>query len=254
MAWSIAQVARMSKVTSRTLRHYDAIGLLEPAWVGGNGHRYYEREQLLRLQQILLLRDLGLGLDTVAEVLDGRHRAVDVLRNHRRWLRAEQERLARLADTVTRTIREMEGGEHNMKMEELFDGFDADQQARYEAELVERLGEGVQEHIDEGKRRMRGWTRADADTFMAEWHAVAEAYGALFDAGVAPDAPEAQEVTDRHYRWICLGWTPNRESYTGLGRLYVDAPDFKVQFDARAEGLAEWVRDAIAAYAEARLS
>ena len=40
MAWSIAQVARMSKVTSRTLRHYDSIGLLPPAlamdgWIAG---------------------------------------------------------------------------------------------------------------------------------------------------------------------------------------------------------------------------
>ncbi len=252
MAWSIAQVARMSKVTSRTLRHYDAIGLLEPAWVGGNGYRYYEREQLLRLQQILLLRDLGLGLDTVAEVLDGRHSAVDVLRNHARWLSAEQERLARLAETVAKTIEELEGG-CRMKMEELFDGFDADRQARYEAELVERYGEGVQERIDEGKRRVRDWTKADADAFTAEWKAITEAFAALFDAGVAPDAPEALEVTDRHHTWLCRSWTPNRESYAGLGQLYVDAPDFKVQFDAHAEGLAEYVRDAMAAYAQARL-
>ncbi|MBB5954679.1 DNA-binding transcriptional MerR regulator [Saccharothrix tamanrassetensis] len=253
MAWSIAEVARMSKVTSRTLRHYDSIGLLAPAWVGSNGYRYYEREQLLRLQQILLLRDLGLNLETVSEVLDGRHRTVDVLRNHQQWLHAEQERLGLLAETVAKTIRELEGGEHNMKMEELFDGFDADRQARYEAELVERYGDCTQQHIDDGKRRMQDWKREDADKFMAEWRAVAKAYGELFDAGVAADAPEALEVTDRHYRWICLSWTPNRESYTGLGQLYVDAPDFKVQFDAHAEGLAEWVRDAIAAYARARL-
>lgn len=42
MAWSIAEVASMSKVTTRTLRHYDDIGLLRPAYVGGNGYRYYE--------------------------------------------------------------------------------------------------------------------------------------------------------------------------------------------------------------------
>ncbi|XVS64125.1 MerR family transcriptional regulator [Actinosynnema sp. CA-299493] len=252
MAWSIAQVARMSKVTSRTLRHYDAIGLLEPAWIGGNGYRYYEREQLLRLQRILLLRDLGLGLDTVAEVLDGRHRTVDVLRNHARWLAAEQDRLAKLARTVSRTIEELEGSD-GMKVEELFDGFDADRQARYEAELVERYGEGVQEHVDENKRRVKGWTKAEADGFTAEWKAVVQAYAELFDSGVAADAPRALDVTDRHHRWIRRSWTPNRESYTGLGRLYVDAPDFKVQFDAHAEGLAEYVRDAIAAYAAARL-
>jgi MerR family transcriptional regulator, thiopeptide resistance regulator len=56
MSWSIADVARMSNVTARTLRHYDAIGLLPPAWTAAGGRRYYEREQLLRLQQVLLLR------------------------------------------------------------------------------------------------------------------------------------------------------------------------------------------------------
>ncbi|MET1072117.1 MAG: TipAS antibiotic-recognition domain-containing protein [Umezawaea sp.] len=252
MAWSIAEVARMSKVTSRTLRHYDAIGLLAPAWVGGNGYRYYEREQVLRLQQILLLRELGLGLDTVGEVLDGRHRTLDVLRNHERWLRAEQERLALLATTVSRTIEELEGGD-NMKMEELFDGFDADRQARYEAELVERFGAGAEEHIAESRSKMRNWTKPDADRFMGEWKEIGAAYAALFDAKVAVDAPEALELTDRHYRWICLSWTPDRESYTGLGQLYVDSPEFKAQFDAHAEGFAEYVRDAIAAYARARL-
>jgi DNA-binding transcriptional MerR regulator len=249
MAWSIAQVARMSKVTSRTLRHYDAIGLLEPAWIGGNGYRYYEREQLLRLQQILLLRDMGLGLDTVGEVLDGRHRTLDVLRNHQQWLAAEQQRLAKLAITVSKTIRELEGGD-NMKMEELFDGFDSDRQARYESELVERFGEGAKDHIAEGKRNMRDWTRADADGFIAEWATIVAAYAGLLENGVAADAPQALELTDRHYRWICRTWTPNRESYTGLGQLYVDS-DLKSQFEG--DGLAEYVRDALAAYARARL-
>ncbi|MEU5691424.1 TipAS antibiotic-recognition domain-containing protein [Actinosynnema sp. NPDC020468] len=252
MSWSIAQVARMSKVTSRTLRHYDSIGLLPPAWVGDNGYRYYEREQLLRLQRILLLRDLGLGLDTVAEVLDGRHREVDVLRNHRRWLHAEQERLATLASTVTRTIEELEGGAE-MGAEELFDGFDAETQARYEAELVERFGEGVQPYVDETKRRMGGWTKADAAGFKAEWAAILSAYAGLAGAGVPVDAPETVEVTDRHHAWIRRSWTPDRESYTGLGRFYVDSPEFKAQFEERLDGLAEYVRDAIAHYALVRL-
>jgi len=48
MTWSIQQVAQMSGITSRTLRHYDEIGLLRPDSVGANGYRYYERAQLLR--------------------------------------------------------------------------------------------------------------------------------------------------------------------------------------------------------------
>jgi hypothetical protein len=60
-------------------------------------------------------------------------------------------------------------------------------------------------------------------------------------------------VTDRHHTWLSRSWTPNRESYTGLGELYADSPEFKGRLDERIEGLAEYVRDAIAAYAAARL-
>src|ERR1044072_9902791 len=96
MAWSIAQVAKMSKVTSRTLRHYDDIGLLPPARVGSNGYRYYEREQLLRLQQILLLRELGLDLATIGKVVDGQNDPIDALRqHHRRLLRSEERRVGK---------------------------------------------------------------------------------------------------------------------------------------------------------------
>ena len=89
MAWSIVEVARMAGVSSRTLRHYDSIGLLPPAFVGANGYRYYEREQLHRLQQILLLRELELGLPQIARILDGQQDRIAALRAHQRWLEEE---------------------------------------------------------------------------------------------------------------------------------------------------------------------
>lgn len=101
MAWPIAELARESGITSRTLRRYGAIGLLRPAWTHSNGWRRYEREQLLRLQRILLLRDLGLSLDGVVKVLalSEESDALEVLRKHRDWLLAERRRLARLVAT-----------------------------------------------------------------------------------------------------------------------------------------------------------
>jgi DNA-binding transcriptional MerR regulator len=86
------------------LRYYDEIGLLRPARVGANGYRYYEREQLLRLQQILLLRELGMDLATIGNVVDAERDPVEALRRHRRRLLDEWERLRRLAGTVAATI------------------------------------------------------------------------------------------------------------------------------------------------------
>jgi hypothetical protein len=48
----------------------------------GRGHRYYEREQLVRLQQILLLRELGLDLATIGGVVDAEHDPTEAVRRH----------------------------------------------------------------------------------------------------------------------------------------------------------------------------
>ncbi|WP_232220571.1 MerR family transcriptional regulator [Legionella tunisiensis] len=53
MSYTVKQLAKLSNVSPRTLRFYDEIGLLKPAYYGDNNYRYYEEEQLLILQQIL---------------------------------------------------------------------------------------------------------------------------------------------------------------------------------------------------------
>ena len=106
-------------MTTRTLRYYDAIGLLHPAWVGGNGYRWYERAQLLRLQRILLLRELGLGLPAIAEVLAGEEDPATALRVHLQLLEGEQQRIDRQIESVQTTLQKIEGGEELMAQEAL---------------------------------------------------------------------------------------------------------------------------------------
>jgi DNA-binding transcriptional MerR regulator len=85
--WSIHEVARLAGITSRALRHYDDIGLLTPTRTAANGYRHYDQAALVRLQRILLLRDLGLRLDDVGGVLDREHSAQAALDTHLDWLR-----------------------------------------------------------------------------------------------------------------------------------------------------------------------
>ncbi|GAB7047985.1 MerR family transcriptional regulator [Catenuloplanes indicus JCM 9534] len=239
-------MARIAGVTSRTLRHYDDIGLLRPSRVSPGGLRHYEREQLLRLQQIMLLRELGMSLETIGAVVAGEADRVDQLRRHHRWLIEERDRFGRLADTVAATIAQLEGGTR-MSTEQLFEGFDADRQARYEAELIERYGDGAATAIAESKARTAG----KGAELQAEWAGIEDRLVALLDS--APDSPAVQAVIADHYRWITRHWTPDRESYTGLGQLYTDSPDFRARFDARDARLAEFLRDAITVYAQASL-
>ena len=67
----IGEFAWLSQVTVETLRHYDRIGLLKPAHLDQfTGYRYYALDQLARLNRILALKDLGLPLEKIAQILE----------------------------------------------------------------------------------------------------------------------------------------------------------------------------------------
>ena len=251
--WSIVEVSRFAGVSSRTLRHHDDIGLVAPAYVGSNGYRFYERPQLHRLQEVLVLRELGLPLDAIGRVLDGTTDRAAVLRAHQVALLAEGDRLTRLASSVGRTIAECTGGEA-MTPEDLFDGFDGERQKGYEADLVARYGTDTQARIDESWRRVGKLSTADAERIQVDLATRDEDYAALLDAAVAADDPRTQAVTADHYRWVCQFWTPDADAFAGLGDLYVDHPDFRARYDAVRPGLAGYVRDAMTTYAVTTLT
>ncbi|MFI6348189.1 MerR family transcriptional regulator [Streptomyces sp. NPDC050560] len=253
MAWSIAQVARMSGVTSRTLRHYDEIGLLPPAWTAGNGHRHYGEAELLRLQQILLMRELGLGLREIQAVLDSQVDRLAALREHHRRLLAERDRLETLARTVGRTIAALEEGRDSSDMaqinrpENLFEGFEP---GRHDAEARQRWPE----QWEQSRRAVAGM---GADT-VAQWQREVTAgmirMAEFMVAGTPVADPAVQAEADAQYRAVCRFWTPCAAAYKGLGQTYVDDPRFRANFDEIAEGLAVYQRDAMACYADTRLS
>ncbi|MFT4284766.1 MAG: MerR family transcriptional regulator [Protaetiibacter sp.] len=247
MERTIQEVARLTGVTSRTLRHYDDIGLVRPSRVGAGGIRHYDADALVRLQRVLLLRELGLGLPAIAAVLDGQTDDVHALLAHREWLRQEQTRLERQIASVESTIEALEGGEEPMA-EDMFDGFDHTQ---YREEVETRWGKDAYARSD-------AWWRGMSDTERAEWQARTAQLGADWQAaaasGIAPDADEAQELARRHVEWLAgIPGTPGavKEYVTGLGEMYVADPRFAADYGG-PEGAA-FVRDALRAYAEAHL-
>src|SRR5688500_6165869 len=69
-SYRIGELATLTRVSVRTLHHYDRIGLLRPALHSAGGYRMYGAAELLRLQQILTLRYLGFPLKRIGELLD----------------------------------------------------------------------------------------------------------------------------------------------------------------------------------------
>jgi DNA-binding transcriptional MerR regulator len=97
---SIGHFARHGRVSVRMLRHYDAIGLLRPAYVDGmTGYRSYDAGQLSRLNRIVALKELGFTLQQVHSILD-EEVSVEELRGMLRLRRAELE--SQIAADTTR--------------------------------------------------------------------------------------------------------------------------------------------------------
>ena len=99
--YRIGTVARLAQVSVRTLRHYDDVGLLTPTRVDPEtGYRWYGPEQLARLHRILALRDLGVPLGEIAELL-GNDVTVEQLRGILLLRRAEaHDRIAEEAERL----------------------------------------------------------------------------------------------------------------------------------------------------------
>ncbi|MCE0536884.1 MerR family transcriptional regulator [Kineosporia rhizophila] len=249
MEWSIQEIARLTGATSRTLRHYDDVGLLAPSRTGPNGQRYYDQAGLVRLQRILLLRQFGLGLPAVAEVLDGEKDEVVALRRHLELLEREQDRIERQAESIRTTIRRIERGEPLMA-EEALDGFDHTQ---YEEEVTQRWGRDAYE---KGDRWWRSLTPEQKNEIKQQGLDVAQDFARAKQAGEPAHGETAQEIARRHVHWLSLSTEVSRGYVIGLGEMYVADPRFGSYYTPDGEDptpYAEYVRDALMVYAENNL-
>ena len=99
----IGDFSRLTQVTVKALRHYDALGLLKPARIDPeSGYRYYSVDQMPRLNRLLALKDLGFSLEQIGQLLDA-ELSPDQLR-HMLELRQSEVR-AQIADEQTRLSR-----------------------------------------------------------------------------------------------------------------------------------------------------
>lgn len=249
-AYTVHEVAEMAGVSVRTLHHYDHIGLLEPASRTAAGYRLYREGDLLRLQQILLFRELDVPLDTIRSVLDDPgFDPVEALEAHRRTLEAQSARLARLLQTIDRTIQRLKGDTMAMTDEELYEGLPKEQADRWRREARDLYGANV---VEASERRARKLSKNEWNALKEEGDAVTRGLAARADRD--PGDPEVQALVARHYAWLDHFWHADADAYRGLGRLYVENDEFRAFCDRYRPGLADFMQAAMDHYAEHTLT
>lgn len=267
MAMTVGELARISRVTVRTLHHYDEIGLVVPSERTAAGYRLYTDEDVLRLQQVLVFRELGLSLPEIASALDEATHGnrAELLRRHRAALAERRGKIDAMLAAVDHAIDVLEKGTQSMTsndFQKMFDGFDP---AQYEDEARERWGDT--DAYAQSQRRTSSYGPAEWETIRAEAAAIYARFAALKTEGAAPTDPRVQAAVADHRahisRWF---YECTKEIHHGLGQMYVADPRFTknidkfeeprtrstaaggAEVDDRAgEGLAQFMSDAIAA-------
>jgi DNA-binding transcriptional MerR regulator len=230
----------------RTLHHYDEIGLCRPSQRTAAGYRLYDDADVLRLQQVLVLRELGLPLPEIAAVIDEDPDRAALLRKHRAALVDRRGKLDAMLAAVDHALDHLAKGPTTMQpddMKKLFDGFDP---AQYDEEVQQRWGNT--DAYKESARRTKQYTPEDWARYKTEAAEVGSRIAALMRAGKPVTDAEVQAAVEEHRLLIDRWFYPcSVEMHKGLGQMYVADLRFTENLDKLGEGYAQYLSDAIAA-------
>ena len=249
MEYTIQKLASLAGVSTRTLRYYDEIGILKPARINSSGYRIYGQEEVNRLQQILFYRELGVGLDSIKDIImapsfDG----AKALREHREKLLEKREQLDLLIANVNKTIALTEG-RITMSNKEKFEGFKKkmveDNEKKYGKEIREKYGKDT---VEASNAKVMNMTEEQYQAVTALAEQLHTTLAEAFKTG-DPAGELAQKAADLHKQWLTYYWKEySKEAHAGLAQMYVDDERFTAYYDKEQPGTAEFLRDAIHIY------
>ena len=257
MALTIGETAQLSKVSVRTLHHYDKLGILTPSARTDAGYRLYDTDDLERLHRVLVFRELGFSLTEIADIItDPDFDRTEALRAQRALLAEKARRTEAMLQAIDAALAAAEGG-HDMSDQErkemfgeLFDGFDP---AEYEDEVQERWGDT--DAYKQSAARTKRYTKADWQQIKEEGEANTAEFIRLMDAGVAPEEPEAMAAAaEKHAQLERWFYDAPLEMFANLSDMWVSDPRFKKNIDKPREGLAEYERAAVKAWVASQKS
>lgn len=189
MLLKVGELAKRTGLTVRALHHYDSIGLLRPSGRSEGGYRLYNREDVARLHGIQTLRQMGVPLADVAQLLDGGASSLPAILA--RQLSALDQEIAR-----TQALRKRLG-----VMQRVLAGGGQPEIDDWLASLA--MMRTFEQYFSVGELELafERWKQC-----AAEWPSLVQAIHAAMDRGVPPDSvdiqPLVQQWMDLAARWM----------------------------------------------------
>jgi DNA-binding transcriptional MerR regulator len=199
MAYTVKQLSEVSGVSVRTLHWYDLKGLLKPAYVGDNGYRYYEEEQVLLLQQVLFFRELGFKLGDIGKVLarDDFDKA-SALKLHKQTLLKDIDRKKQLVSTIEKTILHL-GEKKVIKDKELYAGFEN----MTETELENMSQEDKLAFVKKFPADFASWGKEEWKKHLSDADVIYKDLEIAIEAELNEVSEEVQKIIHRHFLHGC---------------------------------------------------
>lgn len=241
---TIQEVARLTGITTRTLRWYDELGLVVPERSEPANYRLYRTEHLKKLQQVLFFRELQFPLDQIRDILTNpRFNRKRALERQLGLLREKKRTMDELLSTLELALKE-EKGEYTMRHEERFKGFDFSHNP-YEDDARKIWGD---EPVDEANEKLAAMGAQQKNDLSDSMNTV---FAKLAEVRhLDPDSLPAQKVIGQWYDLLNTMGNYTPEMFANLGRMYVDDQRFTKNIDRFGDGLARFMMDAMLAYAK----
>lgn len=233
--FSIGDVAKRSGISIRMLRHYDAVGLVRPERTPDNGYRRYGRDDIVRIQAIVALRQLGFGLRVIgklltpdrapfAPALELRIRAIDAEIADRSRVRAALARMIeRLADEDIPSLDDLFETLQEMTRLERVNRYYTEEQLAELRDRAEALGpDGMQRAQDD-------WTNLMADVRT------------MIDTGVDLTDARAREAADRWDALVAAFTGGNEGIASNLNRVWENESEIQGTEAASVRELGAWI-------------
>lgn len=238
--YSVKQLSKLAGVSVRTLHHYDQIDLLKPAFRSEKGYRFYERNELLLLQQILFYRELGFSLQDIHGIInDTDFDMKAALENHKKELKNELSRIKLLLKTVDKTIVELKNKE-TMTDKEIYVGFTNQQLESMRQEVKGKWGE---KQLLASEERIRKLGKDGWNDLKAKGEDINQLLAELMD--LEPSHKQVQQGIELHFRQMNAYYEVSKERYLGLADMYVQDERFTAYYEKYKTGLAKFLQSAI---------
>jgi DNA-binding transcriptional MerR regulator len=227
------------------LHHYDELGLLTPSGRSQSGYRLYTEADLKRLQQLMLLRELGLPLEEIRGCLERSSCEVrETLQTQRLRLLEQVRRTTGVLRAIDHALQALNGEE--IEMSTLFEGTESFGKPLYPEEATERWGQTA--FYQEAARRTKQYGKAQWSAIKVEGQQLYEGLAQKLKEGRPPNDPEVMALAEQHRLHIDRWFYPcSHDMHVQVSQLYVQDPRFRANIDAYGEGVAAYLTAAIEA-------